>query len=146
VTTRAEVVAEARRWLRTPFQHQARLRDVAVDCAGLVIGVARALGIVAPDFEVTGYPRSPDGRSMLELCDRFMRRIDVAAMQAGDVFVIRWAKDPQHLAIATDYPHGGLAMLHAYGTPDGRGEVIEHRIAPHHRRLIVQAYALPGLT
>ena len=36
-----DIVTEARTWVRTPYHHQARLKGVGVDCAGLVIGVAR---------------------------------------------------------------------------------------------------------
>ena len=43
--SRLEVVCEARTWLGTPFHHQARAKGEACDCAGLVIGVARALGV-----------------------------------------------------------------------------------------------------
>ena len=38
--TGQDVVAEARRWLGTPWRHQARLRGVGVDCGGLVVCVA----------------------------------------------------------------------------------------------------------
>lgn len=145
MSTREDVAAEARAWLGTPFVHQARLRGIGCDCAGLLIGVARSLGIVAPEFDVTAYPRSPDGQSLLAHCDRWMRRITQAEMGIGDVIVIRWANDPQHVGILAGYLHGGLSMIHAYGTPDGKGSVIEHRLDANFLRRIVQAYRLPGV-
>ena len=54
MTSRADVVAAALAWTDTPFHHQARLKGVGVDCVGLVIGVARELGLIAPDFDVVG--------------------------------------------------------------------------------------------
>jgi hypothetical protein len=39
------LVAEARRWLGTPFRHQGRIRGEGVDCIGLVLEPARALGL-----------------------------------------------------------------------------------------------------
>lgn len=39
----AAVVSEARRWLGTPYRHQAATRGAGCDCLGLVRGVWRAL-------------------------------------------------------------------------------------------------------
>lgn len=145
MTTRAEVVGEARNWLGTPFEHQARLRGVGCDCVGLLIGVTRALGLVAPDFDVNAYPRSPDGKSMLSICDLHMDRIDRASMQPGDVIVVRWEQDPQHVGILGDYLHGGLSMIHALGTRDGKGKVIEQRLDTSMLERFVAVYALRGV-
>lgn len=139
------VVAEARAWVGTPYQHQQRLRGVAVDCVGLVIGVGRALGLCAPDFDLSGYGRTPDGRSLLTECDALMTRVRRDAIAPGHVLVLRFARDPQHLAIAADYLHGGLSIVHALGTVDGRGKVIEQRLSPDILNRLVQAYALPGV-
>lgn len=145
MTTRADVATQARTWLGTPFVHQGRIKGLAADCVGLVVGVARELGLVEPGFDFTGYPRSPDGRSLLGECDRLMQRIAVEDMQAGDVIAIRWESDPQHLGILGDYLHGGLSMIHALGTPDGRGRVIEHRLHETMQARIVAAYSLRGV-
>lgn len=143
--TRADLVAEARAWLATPFLHQARLRGVGCDCVGLLIGVARACGLVAPGFDVTGYARTPDGKSLIAELDKHLVRIARADMQPGDVIVIRWLHDPQHVGILADYVHGGLSVIHAYGTPDGKGSTIEHRLDDGMLRRFVQAYRFPGL-
>lgn len=143
--TRAAVVAEAREWLGTPYHHQARLKGVGVDCAGLVIGVARALGIVGADMDVTGYSRRPDGTSMLAHCDAWMQHVPFDALQPGDVIVLRIEDDPQHMAIAGDYVHGGLSMIHSLDRSNGRGSVIEHRLDDSFRSRLVAAYALPGV-
>lgn len=49
--TRDEIVAAARGWIGTPYQHQASLKGVGADCLGLVRGVWR--GIVGPEPEET---------------------------------------------------------------------------------------------
>lgn len=144
--TRAAIVSEARTWLGTPWQHQARTKGAGVDCAGLVIGVARALGIVAPDMDVNHYARVPDGHSLLAHCDAWMQRIACSAAQPGDVLVMRFDEHPQHLAIAVDYPHGGLGVVHALDNHDRkRARVVEHRLALELRAAIVAAYRLPGV-
>lgn len=146
--TRVDVVREAREWkdAPTPYRHQHRAKGVGVDCAGLIIGVARELGIVAPDFDVNGYARTPDGRTLFAECDRWMTRIAIADMRPGDVIVIRWELDPQHLGFIADYPYGdNVSVIHALGTADGKGWVREHRLTPQLRDKALRAYAMPGV-
>lgn len=144
--TRAAVVAEARSWIGTPWQHQARAKGVGVDCAGLVIGVSRALGLVTAGMDVNHYARMPDGRSLLAHCDEWMRRVALALARPGDVLVMRFDEHPQHIAIAADYAHGGLSIVHALDSRDRkRARVVEHRLSAGLRAKIVAAYALPGV-
>lgn len=145
MTLREQIVATARAALRTRFQHQARLPGVALDCAGLLISTARILGLVAPDFDVKGYDRTPDGKSLLQHCDRWMTRIPRAQMAPGDAIVVRWVKDPQHIGIVGDYVHGGLSLIHALSNPDGEGEVVEHSLDESMLRRFVAAYKLPNV-
>jgi len=145
MTSALNVVAEARAWVGTPYQHQQRLRGVAVDCVGLVIGVARALGLCAPVFDFSGYGATPDGRSLLAECDAHMDRVALADIAPGHIVVLRYERDPQHMAIVADYLHGGLSMVHALGTVDGKGKVLEQRLAPEIMARLVQAYALRGV-
>lgn len=42
-----QVVAEARRWINTPFEPQQSCRGTGCDCKGLIVGVARALDLPA---------------------------------------------------------------------------------------------------
>jgi len=142
MTTRAQIVNAARQWLETPFHHQARLKGVGVDCVGLVIGVARELGLIASDFDVTGYPRSPNGRTLLAIADQHMTPIDQAAMQPGDVVVVSFDRDPQHLGIVGDYRHGGLSIIHAASQA---GRVIETRLMYSPAMQFCAAYMLPGV-
>lgn len=144
MTTRAAVVAEARRWLGTPWVHQHRTHGVGVDCAGLVIGVARELGLVAPDFDFGGYGRQPDG-TLLAVCDTHMRRIPRAALQPGDVLVLAMKDQPQHMGIVGDYRHGGLSIIHSCAPCTGIGRVVETRLMWARNFIFRGAYALPGV-
>jgi cell wall-associated NlpC family hydrolase len=143
-TTRADVIAEARSWLDVPYVHQGRSR-AGVDCAGLVIVVARSLGLVAPDFDVNGYARTPDGSSLLEICDALMTRIQLWQLRPGNVLVIRFGQEPQHLGIVGDYLYGGLSLIQALGTSDGKGRVIEWQLTKRKGWKPAQAYALRGV-
>lgn len=142
---RAAIVSEARTWLGVPYQHQARNRAVGVDCAGLVIVVARAVGAVPADFDISNYSAQPDG-TLLDRCGGLMSRIDIEAVQPGDIVATRFEADPCHLGILGDYRHGGLSLIHALRARDGHGRVVEHRVDPTNRARIVAAFALPGVT
>ena len=140
---RAEVVAYARSWIDTPYLHQARLTGVGVDCAGLVIGVARELGIVPADFDVVGYARQPDGVSLVGWCEQSMTEIRRDQMQPGDVVVVAFDAAPGHMGICGDYLHGGLSIIHALGITAKR--VIETRLMFSTSMRFVRAYQMPGV-
>lgn len=152
MTTRRQIVDEARTWIGTPFQHQAHVKGVGVDCAGLVRGAMIATHIMPADVATwphaaryLGYARRPDGKTLLEALDVYLVRIDLAALQIGDVLAMRFERDPQHLGIVGDYVHGGLSLIHALGQVDGKGRVVEHRLSPDRIANAVAAFALPGV-
>ena len=130
--TRAQFVAEARRWLGVPWVHQGRNR-YGVDCIGLLLVVCRRLGL--SDYEVSGYGRSPNADFMRRECERLMTPTDDP--QPGDVLVMRFSREPQHVLIKTD--HG---VIHAWSVP---GRVVEVRMPDAWARRIVGAYTVPGV-
>jgi cell wall-associated NlpC family hydrolase len=143
--TRADVVRCAREYIGTPWVHQHRSRGVAIDCAGLVICVARDLGLVDADFDITGYGRTPDG-TLLGACDGALQRIEREVLQPGDVLALSFTGDPQHLAIVGDYAHGGLSIIHARNTGQpASSRVVENRLMWARNLRFVAAYALPGV-
>lgn len=151
MTTRAQVVEEARSWIGTPFMHQHRHKHVGCDCIGLVRGVYRELGLTMCPTKISaaagrfsdGYPRMPDGVAFEAYMNHFADRIQLAAMRPGDVILLRYDTHPQHAAILGDYKYGGLSMIHAMSVP--KLGVREHRIDNTWRRRIVAAYSIPGV-
>jgi len=123
--SKESIVTEARSWLGTPFHHQARVKGVGVDCVGLVIGVARNLGLVDPNFDVNCYPRVPDGTSFLQLIAQNLREVPFEDAQLGDVCCIAIESDPQHVGIVGDYPGGRCSLIHS---SSGSGKVVEQRL------------------
>lgn len=139
------VVYAARSWIGAPWAHQGRSRG-GVDCAGLVICVARSLGLVPAAFDVQGYARLPDGRTLIEQCDAHMNPVAQNEMQPGDVVVARFDSAAQHFGIAAPYRHGGLSIIHAAAR---YGAVIETRLLFGASPLAMKfaaAYALPGVS
>lgn len=139
---RTNIVDTAREWLDTPFHHQARLKGIGVDCVGLVICVSKELGLLPPDFNITAYPRLPDGRSFLFHADAHMSRIPKEDMQPGDAVVVSYSGDPQHIGILGNYRHGGLSIIHASSEAK---RVIETRLMFSQHMTFVGAYSLPGV-
>lgn len=128
----AAILTAARLCLDTPFRHQGRLPGVALDCAGLVLAVARAVGVEAVDFP--GYGRQPfQGQLEAALAAQpGLELVAIADRQPGDVLLMRIARDPQHLAIL-----GEGTLIHAWADA---GQVCEHRLDERWLARIVAVY------
>lgn len=132
MTTRQQIIDEARCHLGIRWVHQARSL-AGVDCVGLVIRVAHALGLSA--FDVTDYSRQPDPRMMRALLAEHME--PVTSPQLGDVLLMKFDVEPQHVAIVTD-----IGIIHAYAQAR---RVVEHRMDDLWKNRIVGAYQFKGL-
>lgn len=148
--SRAAVVAEGREWLGTKFVHQHSFKQAACDCGGLMRGIALELGLaqlnrvyLLPE-KLVAHSGQPDGVILQRACDEYLRRVAIADAQPGDMILIKFGRNPQHLALLGDYRHGGLSMIHALG-PGGPGKVVEHNLDESWRRRIVAVYAIPGV-
>ncbi|HEY8064646.1 MAG TPA: NlpC/P60 family protein [Methylosinus sp.] len=139
---RVAIVAEGRRWIGTPYRHQASLLHVGCDCLGLVRGVWRAL--VGPEPEEAP-PYSPDwaetqGVETLALAaHRHFARVEQDAFCAGDVLLFRFRDHApaKHLGIATSATH----MVHAHG-----GACVVEAPIGSWRRKLAGAFAFPDVT
>lgn len=118
-------VAIAREYLGTPYHHQGRVKGHGIDCIGLLVCVGWEQGSLAPDVDVTGYARVPDGLSLMCHLHRHLDPIDKMDMRPSDVICVAYDKWPQHVGILGNYVHGGLSMIHA---DNHRGKVIETRL------------------
>lgn len=140
--TRTLIIAEARTWIGTPYQHQASLKGVGCDCLGLVRGVWRT--VIGEELE-RAPPYAPDwaeasGRETLaEAATRHLIRIECDACAPGDVLLFRWRAGllAKHAAIATARDK----MVHAHGG----ASVAEVFIAPWWRRRLAYAFRFPGI-
>lgn len=135
-----QIVDIARRWVGTPFHHQARVEGVGVDCVGLVISVAREIGAVPADWDVGGYGRVPDGKQLVHHLSERLVPVAQADMAPGDVVLVAFDSHPQHVGIVGDYLHGGLSIIHASGA---HGRVLETRLLFTKAMRFVAAYRFP---
>jgi NlpC/P60 family putative phage cell wall peptidase len=110
---RAAVVAEARRWIGTPYHHAADIRGAGVDCGMLIVRVFIDAGLCAP-FDPRPYP--PDWH-LHRSEERYLgfvfdRCAEVAAAKPGDVIVFRYGRCYSHGGIVTSA--APLAFVHAF--------------------------------
>jgi NlpC/P60 family putative phage cell wall peptidase len=143
------VVAIARDWLGTPYQHQASMRGEGADCLGLLRGVWRELFRDEPERTP---PYRPDwaevggDETLLRAARRWLSEIPIDAACAGDVLLFRMApaSPAKHCAILSAGSLGGPEeprMIHAYW---GRS-VVESWMGVWWRRRLVAAFAWPAL-
>jgi len=145
--TRADAVRLARSYIDTPFQHMGRLPGVGLDCAGVLVCVARALGLVSKDFDTVAYSQVPDGSSMMRWCGEYMDQKPRELMVPGDVVLLITDEDPQHLALLGDYPSslGTLSIIHA-ALAARPPRVIETRLMFSRAMRFAAAYSLRGIS
>lgn len=143
MTGRQDVVAEARRWIGTPYLHQASLRGAGTDCLGLLRGVWRALYGAEPQ-PVPPYTMDwsePAGREeMLGAAQRWLVQKPTANAAPGDVILFRMRDGfvAKHVGIVAEV--GDLAsFIHAY---TGHGVVESALSAPWARRIAAR-FAFP---
>lgn len=129
---RERIVGEARRWVGTPYRHQARRLGAGVDCAGLIIGVGVALGVMPFSEErfreFANYARTPNPSHMRRALEAHLIEIPERVAGEGDIMWLEWRPDlPMHLAVAAsvgDVPEQGLSALWGHTVMSGRGTMI----------------------
>lgn len=119
MTLRDEIVAEARTWLKTPFHHQGRLKGVGVDCAGVPVGVAQALGLSYAD--VAGYARMPAKGQFRATIASVCISITRAEVLPGDLMSFAFRFEEQHIAFVSQLDP--LRLIHAW---EDIGKVVEN--------------------
>jgi cell wall-associated NlpC family hydrolase len=126
-----EVIAAARECVGTPFMHQGRIVGRALDCAGMAIHVGKQFHDV---IEPGAYGRVPNAGLLEYWLDLqpYLVTAPVTDLQPGDVLLMKFGKEPQHLAIYT-----GSTIIHAYQIV---GRTVEHGLDDKWRRRIVRVY------
>jgi NlpC/P60 family putative phage cell wall peptidase len=146
MTSGADVVAEARTWISTPWQHQCAVKGVATDCLGLISGVGLALELPGSDqwradARMRGYARVPDGRMIVTGCNEYLEPVSGMALQLGDIVLMRmYGAEPQHFAIVSSIRPARI--IHAFAAV---GRVVENGLDTAWRERILRAYRYKGL-
>jgi cell wall-associated NlpC family hydrolase len=128
--TAEDILAAARGCIGTPFRHQGRIAGQSLDCAGLVVHVAKTIG--ADYIDVQGYGRLPHKGLLESTLDAQPCLARVDDMRQGDVLLMRFGREPQHLAICA-----GETIIHSY---QNAGKVCEHGLTGPWPARIVAIY------
>jgi hypothetical protein len=129
-----DVVAAARRYIGKRWQHQGRTDTV--DCIGLVLRVINDLRL--PPVHVRAYGRLPDGDALRMQAESYCGA--PAPLALGTLAVLRFAVEPQYLAIIGNHPTGGFTLIHALMSAR---KVVEHRLDVTWKARILSTYRLP---
>lgn len=143
MTTADAIVVEARRWIGTPYLHQASVHAAGTDCLGLLRGVWRAIygaepEVVPPYTEDWAEPSRQE--VLMEAADRWLRRKPTAEADRGDVLLFRMRDGSiaKHLGIQTEVC-ATPRFVHSY---TGHG-VIESSLTQPWQRRIAARFAFP---
>ncbi len=112
------IVSEARRWIGTPYVHQASVRGAGCDCLGLIRGIWRHLhGSEPQDMpRYTADWDEPQGKEVLWVAARqHLQDVSGTPIQAGQVLLFRMrdGAGAKHLGVISD--NGSASrFIHAY--------------------------------
>ncbi len=140
--SRHAILAEAREWIGTPYQHQASAKGAGCDCLGLVRGLWRTLYGAEPEAAPAYTPdwaERQGAETLLEAARRHLAEIATHEAAPGDVLLFRMhAGAPmKHCAILDE----GSRIIHAYW---GRA-VVRSRFAPWWRARAAAAFSFPDV-
>lgn len=139
------LVAAARSLRGVRFVHRGRTRR-GLDCAGMVKVAYQICGVELADFVLYAKEPSAHGPGLTAYMVQALGDpvavgpVRAGQLQVGDVLVMRFEVEPHHVAIVTDYPFGGFALIHACGH---NKKVIETRLAPDMVKRITHVFRRP---
>lgn len=137
----AQVVGIARRWIGTPYRHQASVEGAGTDCLGLLRGVWREIYGHEPEA-VPAYTEDwsePEGAE--RLWQAALRHLQPASQEAeGQVLLFRMRSGSvaKHLGISAGNA-AGPSFIHAYSGHS----VLESPLSDPWRRRIVMRFDFP---
>lgn len=119
---RADLIAEARKYIGAKFGHQGRRRDV-LDCGGVILMVAREKKI--SELEVLGYASFPNNGRFeeilrentidLEFESSFPHNFSGEELKPGDLISFDYQNDEgiRHIAFVTKWDGRSYWIIHA---------------------------------
>lgn len=132
---RTQIIQTAKSYVNTPYCHQGRVKNAGIDCCGLIICVARELGL--SDYDVTGYTRYADG---VDLLKEFTSQCEETEDPLpGDILIFKIKRSPQHCGVISKLD-GYISLIHAYSSV---GKCCEHVLDEFWLQRVVKAFKFP---
>jgi len=140
---REALIAEARRWVRTPHRHQHEIMGHGADCWTTVKASGVACGVLPFSDErfapFAAYSEQPSPRTVLGVLREFFLPVEGDPLLA-DVACIAWRPGlPMHLAILGDWK-GRPTLIHCL-----KREVVEHGFSYEWPGRVHSWWRYPGL-
>lgn len=136
-----DILAEAVRWIGTPYCHQASKCGVGADCLGLIVGIWNGLGgepLQLARRDQRRWAQHADGEPLLDGLRLHLTEKPPIHATPGDVLALRWRVrwPASHLAVLMD----DGTIIHAY---EG-GRVVRSHLAPWARH-VAACFAFPHI-
>jgi len=138
MTTRQEVLIEARTWIGTPWVHQGRIKGEAIDCVGYPIKVAQHFNFI--DWDYTNYAKFPDHKLFVKMCRRWLTPVQRDPIP-GDLVLMAVSRHPIHIGFIGDKAKP-FSILHAF---EPARKVTEHRVNKVWLKSIKMVFEVPWL-
>lgn len=143
MTQGQSVVVEARRWIGTPYLHQASAKGAGTDCLGLLRGIWASLLGAEPEAVpayTDDWAEQSQREVLLEAASRWLILKPPADALPGDVLLFRMRDGfiAKHLGIQTEIG-AEPAFVHAY---TGHG-VVESPLSQPWQRRIAARFSFP---
>lgn len=138
------VIAAARGCLGTPFHHQGRLKQVGVDCLGLLICVAKDLALTnsnktaLAEYDALDYGHYPDEKRLYQ--GLMSQLIKISSPKPAAIGLFKIDGSARHLALFGE-KDGALTLIHAYAPAR---KVVEHRFDESWQTRLVAVFSLPA--
>ncbi|SFB83349.1 NlpC/P60 family protein [Tropicimonas isoalkanivorans] len=140
----ARVVEIARRWIGTPYCHQASIPGVGTDCLGLIRGIWRELlgrePVFVPPYSPDWSEASGDERQRRAAECYLLPAASNAQPEPGDMILFRMrdGRVAKHLGVAAERS-GSPSFIHAYSGHS----VVESALTDAWRKRIVARFVFP---
>ena len=139
--TRAQVVAEARRWIGVPYK-KAGAHKIGCNCMGLIFGVARELGMdefwnVFVPYQ--GMARPESNFSLVSHMRRLCTSIPLRDVQPADLLLyVSGGNTASHIAWVVDRKGPQMTIIHA--------DIMAKKVVEIEARdRALKAYQVPGV-
>ena len=141
------IVETSLKYKDVKYRHQGRDPKYGLDCAGLIVQVAKDLNIF-PSEEIgdyKGYSMRPDGFTLVNHLKKNLLERNNHNYIKGDVLLMRFEENPQHLAIYVGEYLGsgnGEYIIHSYLAAK---KVNLHRLDSDWKKKIVSVFCFKNL-
>lgn len=126
----SKLIDAARKYVGVRYRHRGR-SDTALDCVGLLVRAFADCGVPTSDF--IHYGREPHKNGLVLRVTEALG-IDPlpgsTQLQDGDVILLRFEIEPQHMGLVAEVDYGGTPALNIIHADGYVKRVVEQRITP----------------